>query len=626
MKPKIPKVLLQFTFVLGCYSAVSAAELHVALTGKDTHPGTAAAPMRTIQQAAQLAQPGDTITVHAGIYRESINPPRGGTSDAQRITYQAAPGEKVEIKGSEIVTGWEKVGHDTWKVTVPNTLFGTFNPYADLIAGNWFTSKKRKHHTGAVYVDGVWLYEAAQLEEVIAPAGKNPLWFGQVGPETTTVHAQFKGVNPNERMTEINVRQTVFYPDQPGRDYITVRGFTLRHAATNWAPPTAEQKAVIGTNWSKGWVIENNTVSHSVCTGISLGKHGDEFDNKSGGATGYVQTIKRAHAKGWNKETIGGHVVRNNTISDCEQAGIVGSMGGSFSTITGNRIHDIHVRQLFSGCEQAGIKLHGPIDTLISHNHIYRTCRGIWLDWMTQGTQITDNLLHDNNPPMVDGKQVKGGQPGGYQDIFFEVNHGPFLVANNLFLSKESLSLASTGGAFVHNLFAGSARITKFDDRLTPFHPPHSTEIVDFSKYVCGDTRFFNNLFIGGGSLGVFEKATTPVAMEGNVFLNGYVPAPQEKQPLTDPTYVPSPKIVEKSNGFYLVMKYDKSWTSGQVRQLVTTALLGKTIVSKAAFVNPDGSPIQVATDCLGKPRNPSNPTPGPIELPGEGMIEIKIR
>ena len=60
-------------------------------------------------------KPGDVITVHEGIYRERINPPRGGESDAKRIVYQAAPGEKVEIKGSEVVKNWVKVQDDVWK-------------------------------------------------------------------------------------------------------------------------------------------------------------------------------------------------------------------------------------------------------------------------------------------------------------------------------------------------------------------------------------------------------------------------------------------------------------------------------------------------------------------------------
>jgi alpha-N-arabinofuranosidase len=51
---------------------------------------------------------------------------------------------------------------------------------------------------------------------------------------------------------------------------------------------------------------------------------------------------------GWSKETIGHHIVRNNTVSHCEQAGIVGSLGPVFSVVTGNSIHDIYVRKLFS--------------------------------------------------------------------------------------------------------------------------------------------------------------------------------------------------------------------------------------------------------------------------------------
>ena len=69
---------------------------------KDYHVG-ADHPLKTISAAEELAQPWDTIIVHEGIYREEINPPRGGTSDADRIVYIAAPGAKVVIKGSEPV-------------------------------------------------------------------------------------------------------------------------------------------------------------------------------------------------------------------------------------------------------------------------------------------------------------------------------------------------------------------------------------------------------------------------------------------------------------------------------------------------------------------------------------------
>ena len=334
---------------------------------------------------------------------------------------------------------------------------------------------------------------------MLAPAGTRPawlkqgdgtLWFARVEKDATTIWAQFPAVDPNERLVEINVRRTVFYPDRPGRNYITVRGFALRHAATQWAPPTAEQVGLIGPHWSKGWIIEDNTISHSVCAGVSLGKYGDRWDNTSADtAEGYVKTIERALENGWNKETIGHHVVRNNDISHCEQAGVVGSLGAAFSTVADNTIHDIHVRRLFGGAEMAGIKLHAAIDVQIRHNTIYRTCLGLWLDWMAQGTRVTSNLFHANG-----------------LDLFVEVDHGPFLVDNNLFLSPATLLSVSQGGAFAHNLMTGTLRINTYDARRTPFHKPHSTAVAGLHDNPNGDDRYFNNVLVGPADLSQYDQ------------------------------------------------------------------------------------------------------------------------
>lgn len=604
--------LLNLAALLMATLATSAAarELHVSVQGDDANAGTLEKPYKTISAAAQAAQPGDTIAVHAGVYRERINPPRGGESDAKRIVYQAAQGEKAEIKGSEIVKDWVKVQDDVWKAVLPNTFFGSFNPYSDLIHGDWFNPKGREHHTGAVYLNGEWLTEAAKLDEVMKPVGDTPLWFGQVDANNTTIWAQFKGVNPNEQLVEINVRQTVFYPDKPGMNYITVRGFILCQAAPQWAPPTAEQKGIIGTHWSKGWIIENNIVSHSPCCGIALGKHGDEFDNTSADtAEGYVKTIERAIEHGWSKENIGHHIVRNNTISHCEQTGIVGSLGAVFSSITGNTIHDIHVRQLFTGAEMAGIKLHAAIDVEIRNNHIYNTCRGIWLDWMAQGARVTRNLLHDN----LD------------QDLFVEVDHGPFIVDNNIFMSNTTLLSVSQGGAYIHNLIAGEMHPQKYDARLTPFHKAHSTELAGMHDNPCGDDRYYNNVFVGRGSLKAYDEAKMPVWMSGNVFLNGAKPSIQEKEPVQNDKLDPGIKLVEKPDGMYLECTLEAGWQGKQMRSLVTTELLGKAAIPNAAYEQPDGTPIQFDTDYLGNARNAANPTPGPLEGDETGAVSVKV-
>ncbi|MCK5643155.1 MAG: DUF1565 domain-containing protein, partial [Gammaproteobacteria bacterium] len=256
---------------------LQAREYHVATTGLDSNKGSQAKPFLTIQHAADLAQPGDVITVHEGIYREEITPPRGGLSDKKRITYQAAPGEDVEIRGSEVVNDWTEESPGIWKAVVPNSLFGDFNPFADEVSGDWFKPKDRKHHTGCVYQDGQWLFEAASKEDLL----ERKSWFAEVGDTTTTIWATFDRANPNKSLTEINVRQTVFYPRKPFQNYITVRGFKMRHAAPKWAPPTAEQMGLIGTHWSKGWIIENNHIRYSTCVGVTLGKDGDQWDNTS---------------------------------------------------------------------------------------------------------------------------------------------------------------------------------------------------------------------------------------------------------------------------------------------------------------------------------------------------------
>jgi alpha-L-arabinofuranosidase len=596
-------------------------EFHVAVNGDDSNPGTRAAPLRTIQRAADLALPGDTVTVHEGVYRERVNPPRGGESDTKRIVYQAAPGEKVVIKGSEVIKDWVHVQDDVWKVVLPNTFFGSYNPYRELIRGGWFESKGREHHTGAVYLNGHWLDEAAGIDKMFDPPDATPLWFAQVDRHNTTIFAHFRGVNPNEQTVEINVRWAVFYPEKPHCNYITVRGFTMQQAATQWAPPRpTEQVGLIGTHWSKGWIIEDNSISYSRCVGITLGHDG--WDNAGPLFTDYA---KRGYDFGWNRDTIGSHIVRNNTISHCEQSGITGSLGAVFSKITGNTIHDIHVRRLFTGWEPAGIKLHAAIDVEISRNHIYRTVRGIWVDWMTQGTRVSGNLLHDNGRPLED--DIGGVGSPTYCDLFVEVSHGPYLIDNNLFLSDRSLDDNSQGGAYVHNLFAGSIS-SRPDKRVTPYHLPHSTEIVGTSDITGGDNRFYNNIFIGSEEqkrgLSVYDNKELPLQTGGNVYLNGAKPYAKEVNPLVLAGIDPGLRLVEEDGR--MIIQFDGFPELDNARTtLVTTALLGRARIPELPFVNPDGSALAVDTDYLGKPRSREQPSPGPFGKPGRGPVSLPV-
>jgi len=693
------------------------------------------------------------ITVHEGVYRERVNPPRGGSSDDKRIVYHAAAGEKVIIKGSEIVTGWEKVRDDVWRVTLPNGFFGDYNPYNDVIGGEWHGNRGYPRHTGAVYLNGNWLDEARTLAQVLpsrepqedpqdevlggktaayagraiagteedilyqtcrynlggyrlavpngayrvtlkfcephfdsrgkrvcdvrlqgqtvlsafdilakvgkfaahdevfdgievtdgrlridiinrvsmacisgivverdnyskkincggpgwkdyqgdpVPSGSNaithgrPLWYAEVDEENTTIWAQFRSANPNRELVEINVRQSVFYPDKTGRNYITVRGFTMCQAATPWSGAMSEQIGLIGTHWSKGWVIEDNVISHSMNTGITLGRYdlgkfGIAMPAVS--APGFVKSCELALEHGWSKENIGSHIIRNNHISHCEKNGIHGSLGGIFSTIEGNTICDIAVRGWIGGPDVAGLKLLASNDVLIKNNHIYRcgAVGGIWLDWMAQGTRVTGNLLHDNS-----------------KDLFMEVDHGPFLIDHNLFLSGNSLHDWSQGGAYVHNLFAGAIGFRK-ERRQTPYFKPHTVKDMRISNILHKDLRFYNNVFVGKKDLSALAGSGN-VQDSGNLFLERV-----------------SFALDEREGDFLFAVPEYPAEEPARERVVVTTELLGKAKIPDALFEQRDGTPYRLDTDYLGRRRTPRSPLPGPFALSDGNVTRLKV-
>ena len=171
-------------------------EYHVAKNGSDLGKGTKEDPFLTINRAASLAQPGDTVIVHEGVYREWVKPQNSGLSNTRRITYQAAEGEKVIIKGSEQIRGWEQFEGSIWRVVLPNGFFGDFNPYREEIFGDWFatTNTGRPKHLGDVYLNGISFYEAGSLEELHKPKIREnvrDVWSGKVVPVLHPVQSKY---------------------------------------------------------------------------------------------------------------------------------------------------------------------------------------------------------------------------------------------------------------------------------------------------------------------------------------------------------------------------------------------------------------------------------------------------
>ena len=438
----ILSVLVVTTTAVPSIAAVQAAkagrQIHVAKAGRDTNPGTAAEPYQTINRAAREAQPGDTVVVHAGLYRETVKPARGGSDQTTRITYTSAGDGEVVIKGSEEIDTWARHSGDVWKVTLPATFFGDYNPYATRHPqggeGGFFPG----YTAGDVYLNEQAYYEKASLANVAAAPGT---WFSEVSGGTTTIYANFDGADPNAKLAEINVRRQVFAPDVWGLGYITVRGFTVKHAANTYSDfpssPARRQAGAIRVHGGLKWIIENNIVVNARTIAIDIGLGCDEWAGNRPGAT---RTSFRDTGR------YGSHIVRNNYIAKSGQSGIAGVFSWN-SDILYNLIEDTNYRGEFSGAETAPIKVHYMNEGLIKGNYLKNSkggnSAGIWTDWGNQNVRVTGNIVMNS--------------PWGY---YAEAVHGPILVDNNVFIGNGDIRmLDATGVVYANNLFLDNGRI-----------------------------------------------------------------------------------------------------------------------------------------------------------------------
>ncbi len=642
---------------------------------KVTGDGSAQNPFKTINEAAKIALPGDIVEVAPGIYRENVVPQNAG-EEGKPVTYRSRDLKKAVITAAEDLKGWERYEGDVWTAKVDNSIFEDYNPYTTMVCGDWYFAPTVRH-TGSVFLNDKMMYETVTLEECIAGdidenswdlEGSKYKWFSKQEDGQTIFYANFKGKDPNKEKVEFSARRNCFMPDRNGVNYITVSGFVIEKAAPTWAPPAAYQDGMIGPHWSKGWIIEDCEVYGSRCCGISLGKYLDP-ENEMYFYHKHVKTptqmerdaVCRGQYHGWLKENIGGHIIRRCEVHHCEQTGIVGRMGGVFSTIEDCHIHHICNSSQLGGAETAGIKLHAAIDVTMRRNHIHDCIIGIWCDWEAQGTRISGNLLHNNHRPEGTVK----AKPAMFScDLFVEVSHGPTLIDNNILLSKVGLCMPSEGIAVVHNLMTGSFSYLNSgvdsivngqrEPRYTPYHIRHRTEVAGFMTILHGDDRIYNNIFIrkfpvedpeltvkdaeynvtGTKDFDMFPEFDEwndhfmwgrepdmeallpyhcmhlPVWIEGNVYCNGATVSKHEKKGL-----IPEEKVVVdlvEENGKTVLKTNVGEFLEGFKTKLLDSDILGKAFEPEQRFESPDGSTIIFDTDYFGE-RDKNRSVPGPF-------------
>ncbi len=561
-------------------------DYYVAPHGLDGGPGSLKAPFRTIQQAADVMQPGDVCYIRAGTYREWVRPPRGGDAETRRITYTAYAGEAPQIKGSERVTAWRKTSGTVWKVVLPNSFFADYNPYALGITGEWLEWTDGLHR-GDVYLNGVPYVERPRPSEVNDSVGT---WAVSVDEERTTLWANFGEADPNRELTEINVREQVFFAAQQGINYITVRGITLMHAANNWAPPESFQRGLIGVNWGSHWIIENCLVSDAKCVGISAGKFDPETPPPAG-----------------SRERIGWHCIRNNHIRRCGQAGIAGNMGFAFSRIDRNLIEDINFKTEFGGEETSGIKVHNAVDVVIKGNLVRRVFDGrgkgggdypgIWIDWSNQGARITGNVVYDTD----------------HYCLYLEACHGPLLVDNNIFIGK-AVRLHAKRVVLAHNLFCDSGVVYQdwtADQREPGWYRPHTCQGAGSGRMRIEGNRFFNNVFLRSP----VPPGDQPMDCQSaaNLYLGCSPPDTDEPDCIQSAETVSDLSVSDLPDGVRVTIRWDCDPASVDTR-LVTHARIGIFKDIGQGVEDAQGRPVNVDADIRDVRRSPDHPVAGPFE------------
>ena len=382
----------------------------------DDNDGSAHRPFATISRAAELLQPGEKVIVHEGVYRECVQPARGGEGADRMIAYEAAEGEKVVIKGSRL---WEaqfepsagygvfegKDGPRVWMGDLPREFFAGYNPFvARNINMHYVTyspddcwSKEETERfllrRGIVFVDGQRLRQVLHVEELADMPGA--FWVEEPG---LRIHFRLQDdADPSGRCVEVTTQEQVFSPEKRGLGYIRLSGFAVEHCGDNMPVP---QRAMVSPNRGHHWIIENNTIRWANAIGIDLG----------------TQDFNSA-----DLSPCGGHVVRGNTITDCGFCGIAGCGCVDGTLVEGNVIERIGWQELEHILECGGLKFHCAENVLIRRNvfrHIHDGM-GVWLDVRNVNCRITGNVF-------ADIVTVRGG-------VYIECSHDPNMVDGNVF-------------------------------------------------------------------------------------------------------------------------------------------------------------------------------------------------
>ena len=472
----------------------------------DDGPGTEDQPWATIGHAASLLQPGEKVIVHGGIYRERVSPARGGEGPERMIAYEAAPGEAVYVRGSEVwqphfvpSQGWNlgplPAGTQVWMADLSPEWFAGYNPFLAMNFSSEFTTFTRDWteeesitfllRRGMIFLEGAPLQQVYRAHDLSAKAGT--FWVEDSG---LRIHLRLWGdADPNGRAFEVTTREQVFAPQVAGLGYIRVSGFHFEHAADVIPVP---QRAMVSATRGHHWIIEDNVVRWANALGIDVG---NETWHRTGGEPG---------------PDTGHHIIRRNHVSDCGICGIAAVGNNVGSLVEENTVERIGGKRIERIWETGGLKFH-TCDTVLIRRNVFRHivgAPGLWLDYLNRNCRITENVF-------ADIEAIHGG-------IYLEVSHAPNVIDHNILWDIRGTERPRSGYGIdvdtgeectvAHNLL-GQVR----DFWAVSANLDQKARVVDGRVGLCRRHKVLNNLFVQCPQRILFSRAEHNEA-DGNLY------------------------------------------------------------------------------------------------------------
>ena len=192
-------------------------------------PGSPTTPYLTISEAlAAHPEPGITVMVRSGVYRERVVVPASGTASSPVV---------IRATGDVVVDAAEDM---SWP------------GYFTQLAGDVWVAPTSGVAVKQVFADGTRMFKSAQTDPALVEPGAFG-WFPGVG-----LAVNVGGGNPATHSLAVSVRRHGFLIN--GRSHVIIDGFTVRHA---------EDKGIEVLNGTDV-TLRNNTIVGSFAGGIAL--------------------------------------------------------------------------------------------------------------------------------------------------------------------------------------------------------------------------------------------------------------------------------------------------------------------------------------------------------------------